>query len=405
MVEYLIILPVLLLLVLGVIQFALIYQAKSTLNYATFMGARQGALKNANMFSVMDGVAGGMTPLFMRTTDAAAIQDLAKARIIAAIEIFNPLTAKVEILSPTQEAFDEFMVDGEIPNDNLMYRSSDAGKESGMSIQDANLLKVRVTYCVKLVVPFADRVIYALTTGIQGVQNLANKSYTDSTVEKTPNLCSTISSPKASLRREVQTLTDALPAEARKKTIDPLKAKIDEKVANATGQIESLTSKAQGAVDSACRNAAKALRVGSAPASVTTTTKDENGNTIISTGRVSPKADGSASDGCDSVQRSGAGSAFDTINANVAAAAEKAKNSVDKTSAEANAVVDTADDIMTNAVTDLSNQANSFMNTIIDKLPSELPSVPWLNWNLNGLRIPITAEAIVRMQSPARPAK
>ena len=212
MVEYLIILPALLLLVLGVIQFALIYQAKSTLNYATFMGARQGALKNASMFSVMDGVAGGMTPLFMRTTDAAAIQDLAKARIIAAIEIFNPLTAKVEILSPTQEAFDEFMVDGEIPNDNLMYRSSDAGENSGMSIQDANLLKVRVTYCVKLVVPFVDRVIYALTTGILGVQNLANKSYTDSTLEETPNLCSTISSPKASLRREVQTLTDALPA-------------------------------------------------------------------------------------------------------------------------------------------------------------------------------------------------
>lgn len=412
MVEYLIILPVLLLLVLGMIQFALIYQAKSTLNYATFMGARQGALKNANMFSVMDGVAGGMTPLFMRTTDAAAIQDLAKARIVAAIEIFNPLTAKVEILSPTQEAFDEFMVDGEIPNDNLMYRSSDAGKESGMSIQDANLLKVRVTYCVKLVVPFVDRVIYALTTGIQGVQNLANKSFTDSTVEENPNLCSTVSSPKASLRREVQSLTDALPAEARKKTIDPLSAQIDEKtklanqkVANATEQIQNLTSKAQGAVDSACRNAAKALRVGSAPASVITTTKDENGNTIISTGRVSLKADGSASDGCDSVQRSGAGSAFDTINTNVAAAADKAKNSVDKTSAEANAVVDTVDDIMTNAVTDLSNQANSFMNTIIDKLPSELPSVPWLNWNLNGLRIPITAEAIVRMQSPARPAK
>ena len=264
---------------------------------------------------------------------------------------------------------------------------------------------MRVTYCVKLVVPFVDRVIYALTTGILGVQNLANKSYTDSTVEENPNLCSTVSSPKASLRREVQSLTDALPAEVRKKTIDPLKAKIDEKVANATGQIESLTSKAQGAVDSACRNAAKAQRVGSAALAITTTTKDENGNTIISRGSVSPKADGSASDGCDSVQRSGTGSAFDSINANVAAAADAAKNSVDKASTKANAAVDTADDIMTNAVTDLSNQANSFMNTIIDKLPSELPTIPWLNWNLNGLRIPITAEAIVRMQSPARPAK
>ena len=39
MVEYIIVLPVLLMLVLGAIQFALLYQVKSTLNYATFIGA------------------------------------------------------------------------------------------------------------------------------------------------------------------------------------------------------------------------------------------------------------------------------------------------------------------------------------------------------------------------------
>ena len=59
MVEYLIIFPALLLLILGAIQFALIYQAKFTLNYATFMAARQGALKNAKMTSIKDGLAGG----------------------------------------------------------------------------------------------------------------------------------------------------------------------------------------------------------------------------------------------------------------------------------------------------------------------------------------------------------
>src|SRR5450631_4211634 len=83
MIEYLIIFPALLLLVLGAIQFALIYQAKFTLNYATFMGARQGALKNAKLTSIKDGVAGGMTPMFMRLTGTPGLTDLAKARLIA----------------------------------------------------------------------------------------------------------------------------------------------------------------------------------------------------------------------------------------------------------------------------------------------------------------------------------
>ena len=145
-VEYIILFPVLLILVMGTIQIALLYQAKFTLNYATFMGARQGALKNANLNSIKDGVAAGLTPLFMRWDGSGRPQldDLAKARIISTIEVFNPMTAKVEIISPTQAAFDAIVGGGtEIPNDNLMYRS---GTGDQMSIQDANLLKIRVTY-------------------------------------------------------------------------------------------------------------------------------------------------------------------------------------------------------------------------------------------------------------------
>jgi hypothetical protein len=193
-VEYLIVLPCLLLLVLGVIQFLFIYQAKTSLNYAAFMGARQGALKNAAMFSIMDGVASGMTPYFMRTAIGATPNsaDLSKARRIATIEIFNPNSTEIRILNPTPEAMDAFVpwseMMNEIPNDHLMYRVANGG---GMSIQDANLLKIRVTYCVKLVVPFVDRIIYGVTAGIQGVRQLTNESFAG-TAETNGNHCTGI---------------------------------------------------------------------------------------------------------------------------------------------------------------------------------------------------------------------
>jgi hypothetical protein len=193
-VEYLIVLPCLLLLVLGVIQFLFIYQAKTSLNYAAFMGARQGALKNAAMFSIMDGVASGMTPYFMRGAIGGTPNsvDLSKARRIATIEIFNPSSTKIEILNPTPAAMDAFAplseMLNEIPNDHLMYRVANGG---GMSIQDANLLKIRVTYCVRLVVPFVDRIIYGVTAGIQGVRQLTNESFAG-TAETNGNQCTAI---------------------------------------------------------------------------------------------------------------------------------------------------------------------------------------------------------------------
>ena len=194
-VEYLIVLPCLLLLVLGVIQFLFIYQAKTSLNYAAFMGARQGALKNATMFSIMDGVASGMTPYFMRTAIGTTPNsvDLSKARRIATIEIFNPSSTEIIILNPTTKAMDYFVnfseTENEIPNDHLMYRVANDGE--GMSIQDANLLKIRVTYCVKLVVPFVDRIIYGVTAGIQGVRQLTNESFAG-TAETNGNHCTAI---------------------------------------------------------------------------------------------------------------------------------------------------------------------------------------------------------------------
>lgn len=197
MVEYLIVLPSLLLVILGAVQFAMLYHVKNTLQYATFAAARQGSLKNAQMNSIKDALAAGLTPMFTFKPDMGA---LAKGRAIAAIEVYNPLTTKVELLSPTKAAAADFGSDDPadstkrlIPNDNLMYRPTSVGGSSGMNIQDANLIKVRVTYCAKLVVPVVNVAIYGLVNGIAGAKDVAGEWFGDpvaTSVATTPNMCS-----------------------------------------------------------------------------------------------------------------------------------------------------------------------------------------------------------------------
>jgi hypothetical protein len=158
-IEYIYVLPILLLLLLASLQFIFIYEAKQTLNYATFVGTRAGALNSGSMASITDGLAAGLAPLFAHKVGSATDLDAVKlGRRTARTELANPKLAKIEIVSPTATALGGF--GGEIPNDNLMYRDPTVLK-GGMNVQDANLLKVRVTYCVRLVVPIVKNMIFS----------------------------------------------------------------------------------------------------------------------------------------------------------------------------------------------------------------------------------------------------
>jgi len=63
--ELLVIFPALILLVFGVIQFGLLYQARSVLNHATFLAARAGAMHNGSKTEMRLALAKGMT-LYLR---------------------------------------------------------------------------------------------------------------------------------------------------------------------------------------------------------------------------------------------------------------------------------------------------------------------------------------------------
>lgn len=197
MVELLVILPVMLLLIFGTIQFALIYHAKITLNYAAYEGVRAGTL-NCNAVSedysdqcnseigqydaVKEGFARGLAPLYSyfepdakkrKTMDTPAGNQVeafqqGRQRIFTEFESEYDFI-RIERLNPTEKAFADFAVDDVIPNDNLKYRTRIGGASSETAIQDANLLHLRFTYWYPLYVPFINRIMFDTIICCKGV--------------------------------------------------------------------------------------------------------------------------------------------------------------------------------------------------------------------------------------------
>ncbi len=168
LVEYIYVFPILIMLILGAIQFGFIYQTKATLNYATFNATRQGALNNGSMTAIVDGLTSGMMPMFAHSQTNGGSRNLALLKDAwkkANTEVTNTKITQITIVNPTSAALSAYQgqseAGDEIPNDNLMYRPTDIAG-GGMNIQDANLLKVRVTYCYKMVVPILNKLIYNL---------------------------------------------------------------------------------------------------------------------------------------------------------------------------------------------------------------------------------------------------
>ena len=174
MVETLIVVFITLLLLLGVIQFGLIYNAKTNLNYATFEAARAGALNYADRSAIEYGLARGLAPLYTSIDIANSSQDNIEAVKNARDKVYTEISAGefvcIERLNPPVTAFDAHGVTAQsglfrgeklIPNDHLLYRSR--VPQNDLSIQDANLLKLRVTYCYPIIVPIVSTAIQRLT--------------------------------------------------------------------------------------------------------------------------------------------------------------------------------------------------------------------------------------------------
>lgn len=167
MTEFLVIAPLLLFFCFATVQLVLLYQAKATLDVAALEAAREGAVNHGSLASMQAGLARGLAPIYARQSTAEGVQ---AAQAKAKLDVAN--AAHISTVSPTLTMLRDFSqyrnyieFDGdhmytEIPNDSLMYRNSTVGQYSGVSIQDANLLKIRVHYCYDMYVPLVNKIIY-----------------------------------------------------------------------------------------------------------------------------------------------------------------------------------------------------------------------------------------------------
>lgn len=153
-------------LVLATLQLGLLYVTKHTVQHATFLAARAGAVSHGSHSAMLRHLAKGLAPLY-----AASRVDLdagsAPPAIVAAygrayLDARRPDRTRLRVLNPSPAAFEDFERSRrgvrEIPN-TFVYGA--VGARSGQTLADVNVLKIRVDYCAELAVPLIDRLVTA----------------------------------------------------------------------------------------------------------------------------------------------------------------------------------------------------------------------------------------------------
>jgi hypothetical protein len=150
---------------LGALQMALLMVENHHLDHAAFLAVRHGAVRQGDMGEVRRAYAEAATTLFIGSASPLdsgnVVPRVALAHAAARADV--AAFARARILSPTAAASADFAVRRSgwqvIPNDALEYRSSTPGARSGLSIQQANILRVEFVYCRPLIVPFASTLL------------------------------------------------------------------------------------------------------------------------------------------------------------------------------------------------------------------------------------------------------
>ena len=162
LIEAAIVIPLLLFIFLGVLQTAMVFYAKSNLNYAAHESARAGSVSNASVSAITAGFHKALIPYY---GGGRTLQELGDTLAKVTGDAGN-LAVQVEILSPTLESFTDYnspalqtemkVTEQVIPNaalDELRCPRDVPGCQwdpktnaGGQSLADANLLKLRITY-------------------------------------------------------------------------------------------------------------------------------------------------------------------------------------------------------------------------------------------------------------------
>lgn len=184
--EFLIIAPMISILGLLGVQYAMIYNARANLSYAAFEAARAGAIHHADPKKIRDGLIKGLLPYLVSTqqsllpikSDNPAALNVNAAVLNQVVKLTEEPFIKIEMISPTPQAFDDFNspelqrklntgTQKVIPNTDLNTASAVSTK-SGVNIQDANVLKLRITYGYQPKIPLVSQFFSTVDAFLKG---------------------------------------------------------------------------------------------------------------------------------------------------------------------------------------------------------------------------------------------
>lgn len=150
--------------VLGILQLGLLYVAKHTVQHATYLAARAGAVEHGSRDAMRQYFAKGLVPLVARSpSDLAAgpsAQAVGRAYAAAFVDASRPDRTRITVVNPRSASFDDFegRENGTLQIPNRFDRTK-VGARSRQTLADANVLRLRIDYCAELIVPFVDRLI------------------------------------------------------------------------------------------------------------------------------------------------------------------------------------------------------------------------------------------------------
>lgn len=169
-------------LALGILQIALALQAHHTLNLATFMAARAGSVAGADAQTMRRRLAATLVPLYI-PSDRDPLRErtavlVAQGQALADLTVFGEL----RVLRPTRAMLEDFGVQRAgrrvLPNDALQVRPTTGGARSGVSLQQANVLEIRATWCMPLLVPLVGSALVELLRWLD-TEPLHQRCYAD----------------------------------------------------------------------------------------------------------------------------------------------------------------------------------------------------------------------------------
>lgn len=184
--EFIVVTPMVILLGMLGVQYTLMYNAKSNLTYAGYEAARAGAIHHADPQKIQEGLLKGLLPYLSANgngvlkSNNAVSNTLDNAAILTKAKLTEAPFMKVEIISPNKQAFDDFnnptlqqmlkTTHKVIPNKQTDFENlqDKVGSSSGLTIAEANVLKLRVTYGYKPEIPLAKNLFSSLYAFLMG---------------------------------------------------------------------------------------------------------------------------------------------------------------------------------------------------------------------------------------------